>query len=76
MTNATANIAIGRYVEPATGVYAIRAHVAAGFVSVAMALIFAFLPYNLGLLVAGLLGMMAGAQVELIDSRRAERSGS
>ncbi|GGB49371.1 riboflavin biosynthesis protein [Tistrella bauzanensis] len=26
----TANIAIGRYVEPATGVYAIRAHVAAG----------------------------------------------
>ncbi|MGQ3488215.1 AzlC family ABC transporter permease [uncultured Roseovarius sp.] len=53
-----------------------RAHVAAGFVSVATALIFAFLPYNLGLLVAGLLGMMAGAQVELIDSRRAERSGS
>ena len=34
------------------------------------------LALSLGLLVAGLLGMMAGAQVELIDSRRAERSGS
>lgn len=50
-----------------------RAHVAAGFVSVLAALVFAFLPFNLGLLVAGVLGMMTGAQVELIDARRAER---
>jgi len=50
-----------------------RAHVAAGFVSVAAALVFAFLPFNLGLLVAGVLGMMTGAQVEVIDARRAER---
>lgn len=41
-----------------------RAHVAAAFVSVSAALIFAFLPYNMGLLVAGLLGMMTGAEVE------------
>lgn len=53
-----------------------RAHVAAGFVSVTAALVFAFLPFNLGLLVAGVLGMMTGAQVELIDSRRADRSSS
>ncbi len=50
-----------------------RAHVAAGFVSVLAALVFAFLPFNLGLLVAGVLGMMTGAQVEVIDARRAER---
>ena len=41
-----------------------RAHVAAAIVSVFAALIFSFLPYNLGLLVAGLLGMITGAEVE------------
>ncbi|MEM8732038.1 MAG: AzlC family ABC transporter permease [Pseudomonadota bacterium] len=41
-----------------------RAHVAAAFVSIVAALLFAFLPYNLGLLVAGLLGMMTGAEIE------------
>ncbi|PIE12930.1 MAG: branched-chain amino acid transporter AzlC [Rhodobacterales bacterium] len=41
------------------------AHVAAALVSVSLALAFVFLPYNLGLLVAGFGGMMAGAFVEL-----------
>lgn len=41
-----------------------RAHVAAALVSVIAALLFAFLPFNLGLLVAGLLGMITGAEVE------------
>lgn len=41
-----------------------RAHVAAALVSVVAALLFAFLPFNLGLLVAGLLGMITGAEVE------------
>lgn len=50
-----------------------RAHVAAGFVAVVAALVFAFLPYGLGLLVGGVLGMMAGARVELYDTRRAEK---
>ncbi len=41
-----------------------RAHVAAALVSIISALIFAGLPYNLGLFVAGILGMMTGAEVE------------
>ena len=41
-----------------------RAHVAAALVSVVAALIFAFLPYNLGLFVAGILAMMTGAEIE------------
>jgi predicted branched-subunit amino acid permease len=41
------------------------AHVAAAFVSVACAVIFAFLPWNLGLMVAGVAGMITGAQTEL-----------
>ncbi|MGR3500881.1 AzlC family ABC transporter permease [Pseudaestuariivita sp.] len=40
------------------------AHVAASFVAVAVALILAWMPWNLWLMVAGLLGMMAGAEVE------------
>jgi len=52
-----------------------RAHLAAAFVSVVAALLLNGVVYNLGLLVAGILGMMAGAQVELIDSRRAEQEG-
>ncbi|WP_371039080.1 MULTISPECIES: AzlC family ABC transporter permease [unclassified Rhodosalinus] len=46
------------------------AHVAAAGVSVALALAFAFLPYSLGLMVAGLGGMVTGAQVELWLARR------
>jgi len=46
------------------------AHVAAAIVSILLALGFAFLPFNLGLLVAGLGGMITGAQVELILTRR------
>ena len=41
-----------------------RAHVAAALVSVTVALCLAFLPYNLGLLVAGIAGMITGAEVE------------
>ena len=41
-----------------------RAHVGAALVSVAAALTFAFMPYNLGLLVAGVLGMVTGAEIE------------
>lgn len=46
------------------------AHVAAALASVLLALAFAWMPYNLGLMVAGLGGMMAGAQVELWSERR------
>lgn len=49
-----------------------RAHLAAAVVSIVAALGFAFLPYNLGLLVAGILGMMTGAEVE----RRAEKGAA
>ncbi|WP_323765654.1 AzlC family ABC transporter permease [Marinovum sp.] len=46
-------------------------HVIAALVSVVMALLFAFLPYNLGLLVAGVAAMMAGAEAERqIENRR------
>ena len=47
------------------------AHVAAAFTSVALALILAFLPFNLGLMVAAVAAMMVGAQVELMTRRRA-----
>ena len=46
------------------------AHVAAAVASVLLALAFAGLPYNLGLLVAGMGGMMAGAYAELVLTRR------
>lgn len=46
------------------------AHVAAAFVSVACAIGFAFLPWNLGLMVAGIAGMITGAQVELWMERK------
>jgi len=42
------------------------AHVAAAAVAIVVALLAAGLPYNLGLIVAGLAGMMTGAQVEVI----------
>lgn len=41
-----------------------RAHLAAALVSIALALALAFLPYNLGLLVAGIVAMATGAEVE------------
>ena len=47
------------------------AHVAAALVSVISALCFAWLPYNLGLLVAGTLGMITGAEVERRTSLKA-----
>lgn len=46
------------------------AHRAAALTSVLLALGFAWLPFNLGLIVAGLGGMIAGAQVELVLRRR------
>jgi predicted branched-subunit amino acid permease len=46
------------------------AHVVAALVSIAVALALAFVPYSMGLLVAGIVGMMAGAQVELMMSRK------
>ncbi|MCK4712437.1 MAG: branched-chain amino acid ABC transporter permease, partial [Marinosulfonomonas sp.] len=46
------------------------AHVAAALTSVTLALVFAFLPYNLGLMLAAIAAMMVGAQVELITARR------
>ncbi|TPE49357.1 AzlC family ABC transporter permease [Amaricoccus solimangrovi] len=48
-------------------------HIAAAFVSVAAALAFAAVPYNLGLLIAAALAMVTGALVEtLLERRRAE----
>ncbi|WP_323784815.1 AzlC family ABC transporter permease [Thalassovita sp.] len=48
------------------------AHRAAALASVLLSLAFSFLPYNLGVLVAGLGAMMTGAQVELWQDRRKE----
>ncbi|MGH1458772.1 AzlC family ABC transporter permease [Litorivita sp. NS0012-18] len=45
-------------------------HVAAALTSVVLALVFAFLPYNLGLLIAALAALLVGAQVELVLTRR------
>ena len=47
-----------------------KAHVAAAVVSVICALLFAFLPWNLGLIAAGIAGMMTGAFVELRTENR------
>lgn len=48
------------------------AHISAALVSVVATLVFAFLPYNLGLLVAAILAMMTGAQLERMAARRRE----
>lgn len=48
------------------------AHQAAAVASVVLALSFAFVPFNLGLIIAGIGGMMVGAQVELWINRRAQ----
>lgn len=50
-------------------------HVVAAVVSVLMALVFAWLPWNLGLLVAAALAMMAGAQTELYLNRKRAGQG-
>ena len=47
------------------------AHKAAALASVTLALAFAFVPFNLGLIIAGIGGMIVGAQVELWMKRRA-----
>ncbi|MEM1073100.1 MAG: AzlC family ABC transporter permease [Pseudomonadota bacterium] len=49
------------------------AHVVAAFVSLVVALLTASVPYSLGLLIAGLLAMMAGAKAELLFERRKAR---
>ncbi|MEM6728035.1 MAG: AzlC family ABC transporter permease [Pseudomonadota bacterium] len=46
------------------------AHVAAAVTSIIVALLFAFLPYALGVLVAGLAAMVVGARVELMQEAR------
>ncbi|MBR9650748.1 AzlC family ABC transporter permease [Thalassovita aquimarina] len=47
-----------------------RAHQAAALAAVVLSLLFSFLPYNLGVLVAGLGAMITGAQVELWTERK------
>lgn len=46
------------------------AHVAAAVTSVILALTFAFIPYGLGLVLAALIAMAVGAQVEVMMERR------
>lgn len=50
-----------------------RAHLIAAFVSVLVSLLAAGLPYSLGLLVAGVLAMMAGARAEVYFENREPR---
>ena len=50
------------------------AHVVACFTACAVSLPAALMPYNLGLIIAGLAGMMAGAQAELWFERRTART--
>ena len=44
----------------------------AAVVSIVLALLLAGLPFNLGLLIAAVVAMMVGAQIELVTSRRAK----
>ncbi|PSL20957.1 AzlC family ABC transporter permease [Shimia abyssi] len=48
------------------------AHRAAALVAVAVSLSFAWVPFNLGLIIAGVAGMMTGAQVELWLEKRGQ----
>lgn len=48
------------------------AHIIAALVSVLSAIVFAWLPWNLGLIVAAVIAMIAGAQAELWFKRRRE----
>jgi predicted branched-subunit amino acid permease len=50
------------------------AHVVAALVAVVVALLAAGVPYSLGLIIAGIAGMMAGAQTELWLDRRGART--
>ncbi|KAJ02222.1 AzlC family ABC transporter permease [Sulfitobacter mediterraneus] len=50
------------------------AHVVAALVAVAVSLLAAGIPYSLGLMVAGVAGMMAGAQTELWQERKRGRA--
>jgi len=45
------------------------AHMAAAFTSIVLALVLAFIPYNLGLIIAAVCAMMVGAQIELMQQR-------
>lgn len=47
------------------------AHIAAAVTSIVVALLMAWMPYGTGLLVAALVAMMVGAQIELWQSRKA-----
>lgn len=49
------------------------AHMAAAFTGIVISLLAAPVPYNLGLILAGLAGMMVGAQVELVLERKGVR---
>ncbi|NOE19921.1 branched-chain amino acid ABC transporter permease [Ruegeria atlantica] len=49
------------------------AHVVAALVAIAVSLLTVVIPFNLGLLIAGCAGMVAGAQAELILERRKAR---
>ncbi len=48
-------------------------HIAAAFVSAVASLAFAWVPWSLGLIIAAICGILAGAQAELYLRRRAER---
>jgi predicted branched-subunit amino acid permease len=48
-------------------------HVIAAFVSILVSLLTAWVPYSLGLLIAGVVAMMAGAQAELYFERKRAR---
>ncbi len=50
------------------------AHVVAAFVGIVVSLLAAGVPYSLGLIIAGVLGMMAGAQTEVMLERRKAKS--
>lgn len=50
------------------------AHVVAALVAVVVSLLAAGIPYSLGLVVAGIVGMMAGAQTELWQERKQGRA--
>jgi predicted branched-subunit amino acid permease len=52
------------------------AHMLSAVTSIVLALLFAGLPYNLGLLIAALIAMMIGAQIEVWMTRKAGRAAS
>lgn len=52
------------------------AHMLAAVTSIVLALLFAGLPYNLGLLIAAVIAMMIGAQIEVWMARRTVRGAA